>query len=216
MSKKSVMAKIIGAGIAVVMAMSFLMAAVPGYNIKAYAAENLLVNPGAETGDITGWWESHTYEYDCWRAVTESSNAGEVTTPHSGKYQFMGDKRGIPNDRYTLLCQWVDASDFKVGDKFELSAYCHTYSDDTDYAPDYGEIYLEFLDKDKAFIYPDGKTAAVYTAQFNGANWDKVSVQGVMPEGTGVILVGICGFNIDGGVYPNVSFDDVSLVNLGQ
>ena len=196
--------------------MLFLIASFPAYGIKARAEENLLVNPGAETGDLTGWWESHTYEYDCWRSVTTASSGGQVTSPHSGQYQFVGDKRGIANNTYTLLCQWVDTSNFKVGDKFELSAYCHTYSDDKDNEPDYGEIYLEFLDEKQAFIYPDGKTAAFYTAKYHGADWGKVSVQGVMPEGTCYILVGIAAFNIDGGCYPNACFDDVSLVNLGQ
>jgi hypothetical protein len=56
-----------------------------GVSTQAYTT-NVLVNPGAETGDLTGWQQSLTgYKY---AVLTNYSSGSSINLAHSGKYTF--------------------------------------------------------------------------------------------------------------------------------
>ena len=71
--------------------------------------QNLLINPGAETGDISGWIDLD----DAW-------NAGTEITPHSGKYFFWPAKK---TKAYTQIYQDVDVSSYPADSYFQLSGW---------------------------------------------------------------------------------------------
>ncbi len=188
------------------------------YSSTAIAAENLVVNGDAETGDLTGWKESKTYTTDVWIATDNNDRGGEVTTPHSGQYFFIPAKQAIPGDYDTFLYQNVDISDATPGDLFEISCYGHTWSDDIENEPDFGRLYLRFCYPDGTYM-PDeeGNPKCMFKyVTIQGAQWTRYSIQMKMPEGAGQIQLGIWASQRDSGGYANVSFDDVVLVNLGQ
>ncbi len=186
---------------------------------SSVAADNLIVNGGAETGDLTGWSESRTYTTDLWMSTKWSDRGGEVTGPHSGEYFFIPAKNSTPNNSDTFLYAQVDIpADARPGDVFEISCYGHTYSDDFQRDPDYGRLYLRYCYADGSYM-PDenGNPKCMFKyATIQGAEWKRYSVQMKMPEGAGKIEYGLWASNIDGGGFPNACFDDVVLVNLGQ
>jgi hypothetical protein len=186
---------------------------------SSVAAENLIVNGDAEMGDLTGWRESKTYTTDVWAVRDYSDRGGDVTGPHSGKYFFIPVANSHSGDYDTFLYNQVDIPESaKPGDLFEISCYGHTWSDDTENEPDYGRLYLRFCYPDGTYM-PDenGKPKCMFKyTQFQGAQWQRYTVQMKMPEGAGRIEYGLWASQLDGGGYANVCFDDVVLVNLGQ
>ena len=181
----------------------------------ALAVNNLLINPGAETGDLTGWNESgNDAVIGVWESGTGSDLAGSDAGIHSG------DKLFVPSKSFTgpstaMLYQDVEASSFQVGDVFEASCYAHACEPEPA-GQDFCRLYLEFIAPNGDFVYKADGTSEAYWVDYAGTEWERISVTGAMPEGTKWVRVILRGYNKDGGNYANAFFDDVSLINLGQ
>jgi hypothetical protein len=187
---------------------------------SSVAAENLIVNGDAETGDLTGWKESKAYTVGVWKATDYSDRGGQVTGPHSGNYFFIPVASSVSGDYDTFLFNDVLIPESaKPGDVFEISCYAHTYADDTEVEKDFGRLYLRFCYPDGTYMPDENgnpKCMFKYETIEGTANWKRYSVQMKMPEGAGDIQYGIWASQRDGGGFANVSFDDIVLVNLGQ
>lgn len=76
--------------------------------VKA-AEKNLLVNPGAEDGNLSGWVDPS--EEKCWKVGWKKSEGGwDYPGAHSGKYYFMA---GYPSTTKTYLYQDVSISSYE-------------------------------------------------------------------------------------------------------
>jgi hypothetical protein len=185
---------------------------------SSVAAENLIVNGGAETGDLTGWVESKTYTTGVWGVNDYFYWGGDETKPHSGNYFFALSKEKHENYD-TFLYNNVDIpASAKPGDVFEISCYGHTWSDDIKDNSDYGRLYLRYCYPDGTYM-PDeqGNPKGMFKwVKIEGGQWKRYSVQMKMPEGAGQIQYGLWASQCDDGGFANVCFDDVVLVNLGQ
>lgn len=102
-----------------------------------YLGDLAIVNPGAETGDLTGW----TIDYGGVQAVTSATGAGA----ENGAYFFKGDDLGQEVNSQMSQVTAVDPtieSDIDTGDVL----YSFTFRHDSSAARDRLQVVLEFLD----------------------------------------------------------------------
>ncbi len=81
---------------------------------------------------------------------------------------------------------------------------------------------IGFCSKKELYITPDGQYMTdangdlLKFVTIQGAEWKKYTIEYPMLEGAGSIQLGLWASNRDGGVRPNICFDDVTLINKGQ
>ena len=110
-----------------------------------------LTNPGAETGDTTGW----TNETGSLAVRTGSPD------PYSGSYYFYGgaNVETIASQEIDLITDGVSATDIDNEILyFNLSAYCASYSES-----DQGQLIIRYKDNSKVEISTDENTLSSVT-----------------------------------------------------
>ena len=175
-------------------------------NYKKAKAEtvNLLVNPGAETGDLTGWVDSSAEK--CWMLGYEGSIKGwSHPAAKSGKYYFMtGWPSESNSNRY--LYQDVNISSY-VGAKLTFEGYLGGYGHD-----DKGGIKLDILDQTGNVL--DSKSTEMYAVSWG--DWSKhVEVSADVPSGAYTARVYLIGA-LHEGDEADAYFDDLSLTASGE
>ena len=162
----------------------------------AASAEDLIVNGGAETGDLTGWPPSG----DQIAVVTEYEQSIGTLYPFEGQYFFMfANSMGS----YAELVQTFSMT-LTPGVQLVLSGFVHTEEMAGD---DYGNVEVRVLDAGQSVI-ASNSTGPLTTANFT---WQGFSVGVLIPagaEGWEVILSGTRRY----GSYINVFFDSIQMV----
>jgi len=116
---------------------------------------NLLVNPGAETGNLTGWYAA--FGAPPAAALTASSYFGAGrNSPHSGKYMFFGG--ATPNNYLTQTVNLSTVSQITLADVdagLLTANYSFWYADKNGGTGSLGRITLSFYDGNKNLIVSD-------------------------------------------------------------
>ena len=171
-----------------------------GNQLSTEAAKNLLVNPGAEKGDLTGWVDSS--DEKCWMVGYEGNIEGwEHPAPHKGKYYFMtGWPTSTTQKRY--LYQDVNISSHR-GKTLTFSVYLGGYGH-----ADKGGIKLAILDKSGKVI--GSKASKMYEVKWG--DWSKhLSVSLDVPSNAYKARAYLVG-ELHEGSEADAYFDDASLV----
>jgi hypothetical protein len=170
-----VLLSLIITGIALYLA-SFFSHPAPVVNTE-FTTTNLLINPGAETSDLTGWTSG--------MASTSSVDNGSFDkglNPHSGNYDFYGHHGTLSTLSQTITLvgnQGITATMIDNGNLFastsfwEQGLYQGKPSDD-------GDISLAFLDASQNII---STTSTPVIDSSNGA-WENSANQYAIPIGT--------------------------------
>ena len=168
------------------------------------AYKNLLKNPGAETGDLTGWKDSSKEK--CWMVGFEGNIKGwDHQAARSGKYYFM---TGWPSESNSkrYLYQDVNITSYK-GKTLTFSAYLGGYGH-----TDKGGIKLAILDKSGKVI--ESKASKMYEA--NLGDWSKrLSVSLDVPDNAYKARAYLVG-ELHQGAEADAYFDDASLTVSGS
>jgi hypothetical protein len=162
-----------------------------------------LVNPGAETGDTTGW----TNELG---AALVADNAHEsLATAHSGTFFFRTPNSGATDYRDT---QTVDVSGWADPiDQGSATARGRVWGNETSGGQDHGRVSLIFLDSENVEL---GSEEPAYLELTPGV-WTLTEAQATIPVGTRTIK--ICLDSHRDSLPASVAFDDASLeINPGN
>lgn len=165
---------------------------------------NLLTNPGAETGDFTGWTDASSEK--CWKIGFKGSIEGwEHPAARSGKYYFITgwpkDANGNDDHNKRYLYQDVSIAQY-VGKILTFSAYLGGYGH-----MDYGSVRMDLLDSSGKAI--SSKTSEKLWAT-NG-DWKKqLSVALTVPKNAVTARVFMIG-QLTEGSEADAYFDDLSL-----
>ncbi len=157
----------------------------------AVHAQNLLINPDAETGDIQGWVDPD----DAW-------SADNVITPHGGAYFFWPARKDIP---YTEMYQDVDmtaySSSIDAGNLwFNLGGWLANWDQ---YPHDRATLALEALNA-------SGEQLLYVSRDHRSPVWTEYQMEGQIPAGTRTLRVHLIATRFVG--YDNDGyFDDLSL-----
>jgi hypothetical protein len=153
----------------------------------------LLLNPGAETGDLTGWISAE----GSFRAAQEVANS--TPPPHQGGWMFAAG-----NTATSRLLQSVDVSAFAADIDAGL-LFAHFSGWVRDWAiDDLGYLVVEALDADGAVL------ASQSTAGFDGAVWTLREVELALPPATRTLVVELRGERV-AGLDNDAYFDDLDL-----
>ncbi len=155
------------------------------------SAQNLLVNPGAETANTNGWVDPDS----AWSADAPIS-------PHSGDYFFWPGRRAIP---YTEIYQDVDVSSYlsiiDAGNAwFRLSGWLANWDQ---YPHDRSTLAIEALSA-------GGKQLLYLSRQHRGPSWTLYQIEAKIPAGTRTLRVHLIATRFVG-VDNDGYFDDLSL-----
>lgn len=180
--------------------------ATANFAIEGTRTENLLVNGGGESGDLTGW----TVSAGRVSVISGASNGGFAAS--EGDYYFTG--RGFGNGQPEDCCtdtayQLVDLSSY--ADNIDAGAvYLEASAELTTWnGVDEPEFVIELLNASGQPVAWEGSaTLTTKTAK----NWENVGVTGAVPAGVRTAKVYIGGTRKQGN-DNDVYFDDVS-VNL--
>lgn len=164
----------------------------------AQTTANLLVNPGAEKGDLSGWTDSSGEK--CWRIGYEGSIEGwKHPAPHSGKYYFM---TGWPSEagKKRFLYQEVN---IPVSDRGTVSfnGYLGGYGHD-----DEGGFKLELLNSSGKVI----STASSQMYKCDFGQWRSISLTLGATKDAVKARVSLIG-ELHEGDEADAYFDDLSL-----
>ena len=176
---------------------SFISADIP---VCAASTKNLLKNPGAETGNLSGWVDSTKKK--CWMVGYEGNIKGWAhPAAHKGKFYFM---TGWPGEVETkqYLYQDVDISKY-IGGTLEYRAYLGGYGH-----ADKGGLKLEILDKNGKVI--SSKMTKLYEVSWG--DWSKhLSLSLTIPKGAKKARVYMVGA-LHQGDEADAYFDDLTLI----
>jgi len=156
------------------------------------AGQNLLVNPGAETGNITGWTDPDA----AW-------GADAVITPHTGTKFFWPARRCIPQ---TTLYQDVDvsvwASQIDAGSQYlHLSGWLANWDQ---YPHDQATLAIQALDSNtQQLLY--------LSRSHRSPAWTQYAIDARIPTGTRTLRVLLTATRFVGSDNDGY-FDDLSLV----
>lgn len=149
-----------------------------------------LINPGAETGDMTGWTD-------------EAGNFRVTTTHYAGSYAFEGYNVTTPvmSQQIDLVAQGIPSSIIDTEDSFMVlkAMVKNTYND-------YGYLGFRYLDENKIAIGADryGSKFDTYT------NWREEDFTHTLVSGTRYVDVLLKTHNASAG-YNDVQIDDVEV-----
>jgi hypothetical protein len=170
---------------------------------------NLLVNPGAETGDLTGW--------------TAGGNSGPFVdngsydpgiNPHSGSYDFVGGNGGNANggnsfgtlsQNVTLASAGVTSAEVNSGDLLANVSFW-VQSLNQGIPSDEASVNLEFLNSLSAEIGSD--TTGLY---YSIGSWENITGAYAIPAGTTTIEYQMF-FQLEKGINVDSFVDDNSLI----
>ncbi|MBQ5398200.1 MAG: hypothetical protein IIU14_02060 [Ruminococcus sp.] len=166
---------------------------------QTFAADNLLKNPDAESGDLACWIDSSKEK--CWKVCTEGDiEAKKSLSSKSGKYYFMA---GVPSEKDSerYLYQDVSVSSLK-GKSLTFSAFLGGLG-----TKDKIGIKLEILDKKGKVL--SSKSSKLYSGV--KSDWSKkASVALNVPEKGYTARAYLAAMMCDG-VEADCFFDDLSL-----
>jgi len=159
--------------------------------------ELTLANPGAETGDTTGWTQSGGGF-----TATTSNPSGHTMTPIEGTRAFTATANGSPKMSQTIsLSGYASQIDAGVVSAKLIAYACDTYS--------IGEnpiIYMEWLNASGV------KHSAVYSPlqvrSIGTGAWRSIEVVGKVPPLTRSMVIYVWSDRVDG-TNNNTSFDDI-------
>lgn len=141
---------------------------------------NLLTNPGAELGNLTGWTAS---------AAPGASGAPEVDNgtapagiqPHNGSYDFYGDDSGAFGDLYQSISlvgtQGITAADIDTGNLLATASYWEQGLDEGSVFNDHAEISLEFYNGITNFTH-------IVSVDSHNGSWQQGTGTFTIPAGT--------------------------------
>jgi len=172
-------------------------------------SDNLLTNPGAETGDLAPWIAGSRV------VVSQSQNQHTgMVYPHSGDWFFnMAGARAGSEGTIVIdsLYQDVDltayAADIDAGKLLvQANAWLQTEDSPDHTAADYAQLSLYFLNKSGAQI--DALSTGL--AQSPNQTWVERILDGTVPVGTRALRFELLGEKREGG-WMNAFFDDANL-----
>ena len=169
---------------------------------------NLLTNPGAESGNLSGWTTDHPTFVVASQFLVETSG---TVTPHSGQWFF--NMAAGPATPYTTAVLYQDvnvsgyAANIDAGLEVSLGGTWLQIEDALSMpGKDTAELTLYFWNSG------GGAIGSLTTGQVTSPNltWVQQQLQGTIPIGTRSVRVELKGFRAEG-TYLNAFFDDVSL-----
>jgi hypothetical protein len=166
------------------------------------ASGNILSNPDAETGDMTGW----TYN-SLVRAIDERLESTGTVLPRSGEYFF--DMTAIAGS-YGEMYQEVDVTGWD-GASFKAGGWVQTELWPVEATTfDYGVMVVEFYDASSASLgsISNGPLENPVAGQgYDG--YTSFGVEGIIPEGAVSAIYELRGHLVQG-TYVNVFYDDLA------
>jgi PEP-CTERM motif len=174
-------------------------AASSAYAIDWSTLTNLLVNPGAETGDLTGWDVTGP-----WYATTSQVQTTGTVTPYAGDYFFSSAQSPAS---LTFLDQTVDVSGYSAMIDAGLALFNVGFYYQTEY-DDAITGAIVFLNAAQNEIDSDG------SGEESSSAWTFMGEIGIVPFGTRYIAVEIDGI-LHSGSYVNAFIDEAHL-KIGQ
>jgi Bacterial Ig-like domain (group 3)/FG-GAP-like repeat len=117
---------------------------------------NLLTNPGAETGNLTGWYAAYGAPPAAALGTSSYFGAGNENSPHSGRYMFFGG--ATPNNYLTQTVNLSTVSEITLADVdagLLTANYSFWYADKNGGTGSLGRITLSFYDGNKNLIVSD-------------------------------------------------------------
>ncbi len=169
-------------------------------------AGNLLVNPGAESGDKTGWTASPSNMISVTTLVEEAT--GDVE-PYAGEYFFRFNQGG-----FGLMYQDIDLS--TVNDAY-LATGGRIQNEDWHGGIDTGELVLTFKDISNTMVaqYSTGEIAYAFRGDvaFGAEGYGEFGIVVPIPDGAVTLRYQINGY-LHGGSYVNTFMDDLYVVPL--
>ncbi len=117
---------------------------------------NLLTNPGAETGNLTGWYAAYGAPPAAALSTSSYFGAGNGNSPHSGRYMFFGG--ATPNNYLTQTVNLSTVSQITLADVdagLLTANYSFWYADKNGGTGSLGRITLSFYDGNKNLIVSD-------------------------------------------------------------
>jgi hypothetical protein len=185
-----------------------LLAPASGFSALSWS-DNLLTNPGAETGAIAPWITSTPV------VVSQSrSETSGMVYPHSGDWFFnMADASASPSGTIAIreLYQDVDlssyAADIDTGLlQVQAAVWLQTEDVPTISGADYAQLTLFFLNESGGQI----DTLSTGLVQSPNLTWVKESLEGTAPMGTRGIRFELLGEKHEGS-WINAFFDDAGV-----
>jgi hypothetical protein len=159
--------------------------------------ELTLVNPGAETGNVSGW----TMAGGGFTA-TQVDPSGHIVTPIVGSYEFTATANANPK-----MSQNIDLSTFSTQiDAGTVSAMLEAYVADTYATGESPYIYIEF--RDGVGNLRATAITSMPIRSLGAGNWRFLSVTGRIPPLTRSMSLFLWA-NRNEGTNNNVSFDEV-------
>ena len=156
-----------------------------------------LVNPDAETGDVSGWATTGT-----WDAGTAE---GTITAPHGGSVYFsatVGTDPAILEQTVDLTFQGFTDAELDTGATFDAGVWAAS-----EYQSDTGELKLQFLDAAGADV---GSTFTTGEFGPNDGTWVEQTLTGDVPVGARQVRVQLLAHNHFGS-NTTYGFDDLTL-----
>jgi len=173
----------------------------------AITTSNLLTNPGAEEGDMTGWTTAGNVK--AVRAIYETTG---VVQELSGDYFFtMGLGRELGP---SSMSQTIDLSAFTIGTlvSFKAGGYVQTeFWPPKGTAFDKGKLIIEPFDSSDNSLGQftlDPVEHPVLGSYENGSDYDAFSLSDKIPAGTSYAVLTLEGYLVQG-VLINVFYDDL-------
>jgi hypothetical protein len=117
---------------------------------------NLLTNPGAETGNLTGWYAAYGAPPAAALSTSSYFGAGNGNSPHSGRYMFFGG--ATPNNYLTQTVNLSTVSQITLADVdagLLTANYSFWYADKNGGTGSLGRITLSFYDGNRNLIVSD-------------------------------------------------------------
>ncbi|MBD3245983.1 MAG: PEP-CTERM sorting domain-containing protein [Candidatus Omnitrophica bacterium] len=177
-----------------------LVISFPAYAIT-WLTPNLVVNPGAETGDTSGW-EVYGPAY----ATTSQSQSTGTVLPHSGDY-FFSYAQNAASD--AVLVQYADVSTFAgLIDSGQAYVQAGFWYQTEEYQGSSDEAFgsLGFFEGDSSDMPFDVLTSDPLVS----SSWAYTEVMELIPAGTRTIGLAMIG-ELESGSYVNAFFDDAQL-----
>jgi len=185
-----------------------LLAPAPGFSALTWS-DNLLTNPGAETGAMAPWITTVPV------VVSQSqSEYSGIVYPHSGGWFFnMAGASASPSGTVAIreLYQDIDLSSYAADAdagilKVQASVWLQTEDTSRFSGADYGQLTVLFLNESGVQI----DTLSTGLAQSPNLTWVKKSLEGSLPMGTRGICFELLGEKHETS-FINAFFDDAGV-----
>jgi hypothetical protein len=144
--------------------------------VHAQTSSNLLVNPGAETGDLTGWSIGGPAN-----AFVDAGTFDPGINPLSGNYDFVGGGGSHPTGPTGTLTQNVSLTGFTTAAIANVSFAEQGLNQGP--TSDNGYVSLQFLSSSNAVI----GSASAPVIDSHGLQWEMWSGSFAIPDGTASI-----------------------------